>query len=125
MKTVYLLDTNIYLTDSGCIDSFSQNGNDVLIPLKVLDEVDKHKKRQDLVGIQARNTIRKLDKLRELGNLFDGVRATETSGKVYVKSYDPFLLPDDLDLEDSDNKIVATALTVKDTIKETVATLEF
>ena len=118
MKKIYLLDTNIYLTDSSCIDTFTNDGNDILIPLKVLDEVDKHKKRQDLVGIQARNTIRKLDKLRELGNLFDGVKASETSGKVYVKSYDPFLLPDDLDLEDSDNKIVATALTVKDTIKE-------
>ena len=43
--------------------AFSRDGNDVLIPLKVLDEVDKHKKRQDPVGIQARNTIRFLDKL--------------------------------------------------------------
>ena len=117
MKKIYLLDTNIYLTDSSCIDIFSREGNDILIPLKVLDEVDKHKKRQDLVGIQARNTIRRLDKLRESGNLFEGVRPSDESGKVYVKSYDPFLLPDDLDLDDSDNKIIATALTVKEKIK--------
>ncbi|OUW11008.1 MAG: hypothetical protein CBD26_03710 [Candidatus Pelagibacter sp. TMED166] len=98
--------------------AFSRDGNDVLIPLKVLDEVDKHKKRQDPVGIQARNTIRFLDKLREMGNLFDGVQIDENSGRVYVKGYDPFLLPDDLDLEDSDNKIVATALTIKEKSSE-------
>jgi PhoH-like ATPase len=97
---------------------FSKDGNDILIPLKVLDEVDKHKKRQDLVGIQARNTIRRLDKLRESGNLFEGVTPSDESGKVYVKSYDPFLLPDDLDLDDSDNKIIATALTIKEKIKD-------
>ena len=71
-KKIYVLDTNVYLTDSNSIESF--NNNDIVIPLKVLDEIDKHKKRQDPVGIHARKTIRKLDKLREQGNLASGVR---------------------------------------------------
>ena len=50
-KKTYVLDTNVYLTDAESILSFANN--DILIPLKVLDEIDKHKKRQDTVGMQA------------------------------------------------------------------------
>ena len=107
-KKTYVLDTNIYLTDAESITSFSNN--DILIPLKVLDEIDKHKKRQDVVGAQARRTIRKLDQLRSKGNLSKGVRLERGKGIIKVKSYNPFCLPDDLDLEDSDNQIIATAL---------------
>ena len=110
-KKNYVLDTSVYLTDANSIESFLNN--DIVIPLKVLDEVDKHKKRQDLVGTHARNIIRKLDKLRERGNLFKGVRIGKGKGILTVRSYDPFVLPDDLDLESADNQIIATALSEK------------
>ena len=111
-KKTYILDTNVYLTDAESIMSFSNN--DILVPLKVLDEIDKHKKRQDVVGAQARNTIRKLDHLRSKGNLFKGVRLDKGKGIIKVKSYNPLCLPDDLDLEDADNQIIATALSEMD-----------
>ena len=107
-KKTYVLDTNVYLTDANSIGSFGNN--DILIPLKILDEIDKHKKRQDSVGIQARSTIRKLDTFRTKGNLVKGVRIEKGKGIVKVKGYNPLCLPDDLDLEDSDNQIIATAL---------------
>ncbi len=107
-KKTYVLDTNVYLTDAESILSFANN--DILIPLKVLDEIDKHKKRQDTVGMQARSTIRKLDHLRSRGNLARGVRLEKGKGIIKVRSYNPLCLPDDLDLEDSDNQIIATAL---------------
>ena len=110
-EKTYVLDTNVYLTDANSLNSFGDS--DIVIPLKVLDEIDKHKKRQDPVGAHARNIIRKLDKLRENGNLVQGVRASEQGGLVFVKSYDPFALPDDLDLENADNQIIATALSEK------------
>ena len=62
MKKNYVLDTNVYLTDAKAIHSFDDN--DIFVPLKVLDEIDKHKKRQDSVGHNARQTIRILDELR-------------------------------------------------------------
>ena len=109
-KKAYVLDTNVYLTNHESI--FQYGRGDVIVPLKVLDEIDKHKKRQDLVGHHCRMIIRTLDKLRTKGNLFSGVRIAPYKGKLFVKGYDPFILPDDLDLEDPDNQILATALTV-------------
>ena len=34
--------------------SVQVQNNDIFIPLKVLEEIDKHKKRQDSVGFNAR-----------------------------------------------------------------------
>jgi len=107
-KKTYVLDTSVYLTDSNCINSFGNN--DIVIPLKVLEEIDKHKKRQDSVGSQARSTIRSLDGLRDKGSLSKGVRIDKGMGVIRVSSYNPLCLPDDLDLEDPDNQIIATAL---------------
>ena len=107
-KKTYVLDTSVYLTDSNCINSFGSN--DIVIPLKVLEEIDKHKKRQDSVGSQARSIIRNLDALRDKGSLSKGVRIDKGMGVVRVASYNPLCLPDDLDLDDSDNQIIATAL---------------
>tara|TARA_Y100000114_G_C11758956_1_gene328437 strand:+ start:479 stop:1792 length:1314 start_codon:yes stop_codon:yes gene_type:complete len=111
-KKVYVLDTSVYLTDAGCIKSFKNN--DIVIPLKVLEEIDKHKKRQDSVGSQARSIIRKLDDLRSKGSLLRGVRIEKGLGVIRVSSYNPLCLPDDLDLDDSDNQIIATALSEKE-----------
>lgn len=110
-KKTYVLDTSVYLTNSECLESFLNN--DIIIPLRVLDEIDKHKKRQDSVGAHSRNIIRKLDALRTKGNLFTGVRIGPKKGILKIKGYDPFALPDDLDLDDSDNQIIATALSVR------------
>jgi PhoH-like ATPase len=112
-KKTYVLDTSVYLTDSNCITAFENN--DIVIPLKVLEEIDKHKKRQDSIGSQARSIIRKLDDLRGQGSLSKGVRLEKGMGIVRVASYNPLCLPDDLDLEDSDNQIIATALSEKET----------
>jgi|TARA_X000001388_G_scaffold41766_1_gene29390 PhoH-like ATPase len=114
-KKTYVLDTNVYLTNASCINAFGNN--DIIIPLKILDEIDKHKKRQDSVGSQAREIIRRLDSFRTGGNLSKGVRMGKGKGILKVCSYNPFCLPDDLDLEDSDNQILATALSVQEQSK--------
>ena len=66
-KKNYILDTSVYLTDADAI--YAYGNNDIIIPLKVLEEIDKHKKRQDGVGTNARRIIRTLDELRSKGNL--------------------------------------------------------
>jgi len=118
LKNIYVLDTNVFLTDANCLHKYC--GADIAIPLKVLDEIDKHKKRQDSVGVHARNIIRKLDEMRKDGNLFDGVKINDGKSNLYVKKYDPFCLPDDLDLDNPDNQIIATVLSLKKEHKNNV-----
>ena len=108
-KKTYVLDTSVYLTNADSI--YSYGNNDIVIPLKVLEEIDKHKKRQDGVGANARKTIRILDGLRGKGNLHKGVRLRRGKGIVSVRSYDPTLLPADLDPNIPDHVIITTALT--------------
>ena len=64
-KKNYVLDTSACLTDADSIFKF--DNHDIFIPLKVLEEIDKHKKRQDMVGINARKIIRSFDELRKQG----------------------------------------------------------
>ena len=51
-KKIYILDTSVCLTDANCIRSYGNN--DIVLPLKVLEEIDNNKKRQDGAGTNAR-----------------------------------------------------------------------
>jgi len=110
-KKTYILDTNVYLTDANSIFAFGKS--DILVPLKVLEEIDKHKKRQDSVGLNARNTIRILDSLREKGNLKKGVRIGKGKGTIFIKNCETSLLPEELSSKDPDNMIIGTVLAEK------------
>ena len=105
-KKTYVLDTNVPLTDPDSLYAFENN--DILLPFKVLEELDKHKKRQDGVGRNARETIRILDSLRETGSLNKGVRLGKGMGVIKVIQLDPERLTEcpDIDLKDSDNEII-------------------
>lgn len=112
-KKTYVLDTSALLTDSDCINSGFGN-NDILIPLKVLEELDKHKKRQDLVGSNARTVIRCLDTFRAKGSLYEGVRIGKGKGILTVRGYDYSKeFPKELDLSIPDHIIIATAFNEK------------
>jgi PhoH-like ATPase len=113
-KKTYVLDTSALLNDSDCINS-SFGNNDILIPLKVLEELDKHKKRQDLVGANSRTVIRSLDALRSKGSLYEGVRLGKGKGVLTVKGYNHSMtFPPDLDLTVPDHQILAVALSEKE-----------
>ena len=120
-KKNYVLDTSVYLTDAEAIYKF--DNHDIFIPLKVLEEIDKHKKRQDTVGVNARKIIRILDELRSKGDLNKGVRIDKGKGILKVMSYDclkrSLQFPPDLDLRIPDHTIIATALAVKLQSQET------
>jgi len=113
-KKTYVLDTSALLTDSDCINTGFGN-NDILIPLKVLEELDKHKKRQDLVGANSRTVIRILDALRSKGSLYEGIRLGKGKGILKVKGYDHLMhFPEGLDLTIPDHQILAVALSEKE-----------
>ena len=112
-KKIYVLDTSVYLTNADAIYAFKTH--DIYVPLKVFEEIDKHKKRQDLVGAQARKIIRIWDELRDKGSLKEGVLIREGLGlirSVSASDIDRDDLPPDLDIKIPDHLIIATARTV-------------
>lgn len=113
-KKNYVLDTSVYLTEASSIYKFERN--DIFVPLKVLEEVDGHKKRQDSVGANARAFIKSLDELRAKGNLEKGVRIDTGLGILKVVSYSALndvIFPPDLDMRHPDHTIIATAKAIQ------------
>jgi PhoH-like ATPase len=105
----YILDTNVLLSDPNSLNAFEEN--DIIIPLAVLEELDRHKSRQDEVGANARQINRKLDEYRQAGSLFDGAK-TLGGGTLRVMSVnknDLERLPLELQGEKVDNMIIALA----------------
>tara|TARA_R110000824_G_scaffold185997_12_gene367120 strand:- start:2760 stop:4076 length:1317 start_codon:yes stop_codon:yes gene_type:complete len=107
-KKKYVLDTSVCLTDANSI--FAYENNDILLPFKVLEEIDAHKKRQDGPGIHARSTIRALDELRLVGSLKDGVSLGTGKGMLSVKTGSLELLNDSFEKSEPDNEIISVAL---------------
>ena len=98
-KKNYVIDTSVCLTDADVLFKF--DNNDIFIPLKVLEEIDNHKKRQDSVGANARKFIRTMDELRQKGSLEKGVRIEKGQGVLKVVSFTDLkevIFPADLDL---------------------------
>ena len=113
-KKIYVLDTSVYLTNADCIYAFKNN--DIHVPLKVFEEIDKHKKRLDAVGAQARKIIRIWDDLRTRGSIDKGVRIRKGLGivkSVSAGSISRDDLPCDLDIGVPDHLIIATALKIQ------------
>ena len=107
---INIIDTSVCLTDSECI--YHYGSDDIIIPMKVLEEIDKHKKRQDSVGSNARSIIREFDLLREKG-LQNGVSLGEEKGTLYVSRVPLTEVPPDLNKTDPDHIIMTAALIQK------------
>ncbi|MEM8945195.1 MAG: PhoH family protein [Planctomycetota bacterium] len=58
---LFVLDTNVILHDARCIENFGEH--DVVIPITVLEEIDKFKRGNEDIHFQARQFMRALDTL--------------------------------------------------------------
>lgn len=113
-KKNLIIDTNVFLSDSECFEKFENN--DLFVPIKVLEELDKHKTRQDSVGFHARQAIKRFDALRASGSLSKGVKLGKGLGTLrFVKAEELVTeeLPQGLSHKSSDNLILAAALAIK------------
>ena len=82
-KNVFVLDTNVLLSDPQAIYSFECS--ELIIPLFVIKELDKHKNRTDNVGKNARTIIKTLDNYRCESFLRNGVTLPGDS-TLYIKT---------------------------------------
>ena len=79
-KKVLVLDTSVLLYDKDAI--FNLGENDVVIPLIVLEELDKFKDKAGVLGENARYVNRFLDNLRSVGSLSTGVKFKKDSNSI-------------------------------------------
>ena len=105
----YVLDTNVLLHDPQAIYKFSENT--VILPLTVIEEIDRFKKDQSETGRNARQISRTIDGFRQQAKLIEGV-PLENGGTLRVAIYrQEFLqkLPPELRNDQGDNRILAVA----------------
>ena len=77
----YILDTNVLLHDPHSLLSFQEN--QILIPIEVIEEIDRFKRESSDRGQHARTVSRLLDGLRGQGRLSEGV-ALPTGGRLRI-----------------------------------------
>ena len=71
MKKSYILDTNVLLHDPNSLLSFEENN--VLLPIEVIEEIDRFKRESTELGQNARTVSRMLDGFRGEGRLSEGI----------------------------------------------------
>ncbi len=89
----FVIDTNVLLHNPGSLFAFAEHH--VVIPMIVLEELDRFKGGTNELGRNAREVARSLDKLRGKGSLRDGVETPQKGIVQVVIGYDPLegLLP--------------------------------
>ncbi|MBT3294439.1 MAG: PhoH family protein [Verrucomicrobia bacterium] len=81
-RKIFILDTNVILHDSACIDQFEEH--DVVVPIVVLEELDHFKKGHESISYHARTFLRRLDELSGDTLFEDGVRIGPGRGRLSV-----------------------------------------
>ncbi|TVR44929.1 MAG: PhoH family protein [Planctomycetota bacterium] len=77
----FVLDTNVLLHNPNALFAFADNH--VVIPITVLEELDKFKTGGSELGRNSREVVRMLDRLRQKGSLREGI-PTDSGGLVQV-----------------------------------------
>ncbi len=115
MSKIFVLDTNIILHDHNAVKQFQDN--DIVIPIAVIEELDKFKKGNDALSFNARAFMREINRLtekREFG--IRGVPLGKRLGYIKIEPNHPFppqlqdLFRDDI----QDHRILSTAMWVRD-----------
>jgi PhoH-like ATPase len=102
----FVLDTNVLIHRPDAFLSFRDN--EIVIPLWVLEELDRLKSFSDERGRNARHAIRFLDERSKHGNLKEGVKI-ENGSILRVMLTHAKDIPADLEKSKTDNKIILTA----------------
>lgn len=124
-RKIFIVDTSVLLYDMKSIHSFE--GNTVVIPVMVLDELDRFKDKQSLLGTSARYVNRLLDDLRAYGNLEKGINVSNLPNfevdqivRVDLSETLPDEYPSSWKRDRGDNMILACALNVQAANKDSV-----
>jgi PhoH-like ATPase len=113
MRKVFVLDTNVLLHDPASLFRFQDN--DVVLPITIIEELDRFKKLSETTGRNARQVSRSLDELRQQGHLIEGIKLKNGGTLKVSLCHQETLreLPVELEGHQNDNAILAVALELK------------
>jgi PhoH-like ATPase len=112
LRKNYVLDTNVLLHDPRALFQFKDNN--VIVPIYVVEEIDKFKRDLSELGRNARQVSRDLDAFREEnGSLTEGV-PLENGGMLRVMFTQKELPRELMNQHMADNRILALATDVKE-----------
>ncbi|MDR0544490.1 MAG: PhoH family protein [Odoribacteraceae bacterium] len=87
-KKTFVLDTNVVLHDYRSIYNFQDN--DIVIPIVVLEELDKFKRGNDQINFHAREFARALDGIASPEFFDKGAALGEGLGRLFIRTGVPF-----------------------------------
>lgn len=110
---LFVLDTNVVLHDAGCIRNFEEN--DVIVPMTVLEELDKFKKGNEDLNFQARAFLRRIDELTGDALSPEGASLGDGLGNIRVVARNEFSekLKQTFFHDSPDHRILGAALTLQ------------
>ena len=113
MKKIFVVDTNVILHDPTAILRFEEN--EIVLPIAVIEELDRFKKQPEMTGRNAREVSRSLDQLRQQGHLTTGVELSNGGSlRVALSDRDTLKkLPLELSGDVADNAILAVGMQCK------------
>jgi PhoH-like ATPase len=105
---IFVLDTNVLLHNPASLFSFSDNT--VVIPITVIEELDKFKGSTDKKGVHARQVLRELDRIFCKGALKSGAKL-KNNGNLIIALGNPLSTPPYplTEIANPDNRILTAA----------------
>ncbi|MBQ5593273.1 MAG: ribonuclease, partial [Bacteroidales bacterium] len=114
LPKIFVLDTNVILHDHRAIYNFQEN--DIVIPVAVIEELDKFKKGNDTLNFNAREFVRTVDEISD-SRLFNGYGYPlgKNLGTISISINRPF--PKDMESifkdDTQDHRILSTSIWYK------------
>ena len=108
-KKTFVLDTNVILHDYRSIYNFEDN--DIVIPITVLEELDKFKRGNDQINYHAREFVRELDQISGSDFFEKGAPLGKGRGRLFIQTGVPFSpkMNDSFSEDIPDHRILAIA----------------
>lgn len=104
MTKTYVLDTNVLIHAPYALESFEENH--VVLPVVVLEELDRFKNEEGERGANTRQVIRFLEQLRQKGSLQDGIDLDNGGTLRLEVNHRDVPLPNGFDERSNDNRIL-------------------
>jgi PhoH-like ATPase len=113
----YVMDTNVMIHDPKFMYKFSDNN--IIIPILCIEELDNLKKREGIVGFNARNVAKELQHIMSKGDISEGIKLEDGGTlRVELNHMSTSCLPNGVDDHKNDSKIIAVVKNLQDAYKD-------